>query len=356
MFVNGDGAREDEALAVVVGQRYRSPDAERARSLLLPDRLGTGHGHIDAGSGNPAEFSIEGLRRARRGKQHDRRRLRIGLFAILRERQVVDAAALKIDAAAEPRCLDRDPRRGSNHRFARSRLRLSRGAGFWRSRYFRRCRLGSVRRWRGRLRGSRLPLRWLFELRFLALPLHLRIADEILPANDHEQRQHDGQNGVLVLAHSMLVLTGPLFGIRLALAPAAFGPTRPMWGQCVRCTSSAAAFAGAAFTGGVDAAKRAAKFLHHRVKRHLECGTAPNQYVVVTGGERCRWSEPDEFTQSATHPVALHGVADLFAHGKANPRRASLRPRACLQDKGAGMNSRAGPGSLGNGPKVTPAF
>ena len=102
--------------------------------------------------------------------------------------------------------------------------------------------------------------------------------------------------------------------------------------------------------------KRAAKFLHHRVKRDLERGTAPNQHVVVTGGQR-RWrSEPDEFAQAATHPVALDGVADLFAHGKTNPRRASLLPRACLQDKGAGMNSRAGPGSLGNGPKVTPAF
>ena len=61
----------------------------------------------------------------------------------------------------------------------------------------------------------------------------------------------------------MLVLTGPLFGIHLTLAPAALGPTRPMWGQGARCTSSIAAFAGAAFTGatfteGVDPAKRAA--------------------------------------------------------------------------------------------------
>ena len=100
----------------------------------------------------------------------------------------------------------------------------------------------------------------------------------------------------------------------------------------------------------------AAKFLHHGVKRNLERGAAPNQHVVVTSGQH-RWrSKPDKLAQAAPHPVTLHGIADLFADGKTNPRWASLSPRACLQDKGAGMNSRAGPGSLGNGPKVTPAF
>src|SRR5271166_1483976 len=265
MIVNANGAGEDESLAIIVGQRHRVADAERTGALLLPYRLGTGHGRVGAGSGHPPEFSIEGRRRARRGEQHDRRGLRIGLFAILGECQVVDAAALKIDAAAESRCLDRDPRRGSDHRFARSRLRLCRWcAGFWRSRYFRRCRLSGVRRRRAWLCGARLRAAWLrrlFELRLLALPLHLRIANEILPADDDEQRQHNGQNGVLVLDHSMLVLTGPLFGTHLALAPASLGPTRPMWGQRARCTSSTAAFAGAAFagvtfTGAMDAANR----------------------------------------------------------------------------------------------------
>src|SRR5262249_3232469 len=59
----------------------------------------------------------------------------------------------------------------------------------------------------------------LLELRLLALVLHLRIADEILPTKNHEQRQHDGQNGVLVLAHSMLVLNGPFFGSIWRLPP-----------------------------------------------------------------------------------------------------------------------------------------
>jgi hypothetical protein len=106
----------------------------------------------------------------------------------------------------------------------------------------------------------------------------------------------------------------------------------------------------------MDAANRAAEFLHHGVKRDLERGAPPNQHVVVTGGQD-RWrSKPDELAQAAPHPVALHGVADLFADGETNPRRTGLPPFACLQGKGARMSARAGPGSLGNGPKVTPAF
>jgi hypothetical protein len=46
----------------------------------------------------------------------------------------------------------------------------------------------------------------LFELRFLSLPLHLWIADEILPADDDKQRQHDGKDCVFVVAHSINAL------------------------------------------------------------------------------------------------------------------------------------------------------
>jgi hypothetical protein len=141
-----------------------------------------------------------------------------------------------------------------------------------------------------------------------------------------------------------------------------------MWGQRVRCTSSTAAFAGA-FTGdtfaggtfaGMDATERAAKFLHHGVKRGLERGAPPNQDVVVTGGQRRSRSQPNELAQAPAHPVALHGIANLLADGEANPRQAFRCPCAGLQDEGAGMSARALlrplPCSLGHGPKVTPAF
>ncbi len=56
------------------------------------------------------------------------------------------------------------------------------------------------------LAGLDLRLFLLLERLLLALLFHLRIADEILPADHHDERQHDGNDGVLVLAHSVLVL------------------------------------------------------------------------------------------------------------------------------------------------------
>jgi hypothetical protein len=106
----------------------------------------------------------------------------------------------------------------------------------------------------------------------------------------------------------------------------------------------------------MDAAKRAAEFLRHGVKGEFERGAPSNQHIIMTGAQSRPRSQPDQLAQAAPHPVALDGVADLFAHGKANPRRTDVFPRACLQDETAGMGSRAAPGSLGNGPKVTPAF
>jgi hypothetical protein len=110
----------------------------------------------------------------------------------------------------------------------------------------------------------------------------------------------------------------------------------------------------------MDAAERAAKFLHHGVKRDLERGAPPNQDVIMARGQRRFGSQPNELAQAPPHPVALHGIANLLADGETNPRRAFRCPRPGLQDEGAGMNARALlgplPGGLGHGPKVTPAF
>jgi hypothetical protein len=138
-----------------------------------------------------------------------------------------------------------------------------------------------------------------------------------------------------------------------------------MWGQCGCCTSSTrapagAVFGGVMFAGAVHPAKRTLEFLRHGVEGELERGPPSDQHVIVAGAKRRRRRKPDELAQPAPHPIAFNGVADLFADGETDPRRPALRPRPCLQNKGAGMRSRALlrplPGSLGNGPKVTPAF
>jgi hypothetical protein len=155
----------------------------------------------------------------------------------------------------------------------------------------------------------------------------------------------------------MLVLTGRFFGSLLPLA-IALGrmrairrPTCPMWGRLPRCTSY-----GAGFAGAVDAAKRAAKFLHHGIKSHFERGAPSDQHVIVAGLQQSRWRKPNELAQAAPHTVALDGIADLFADRETNARRAALPARTGLQDKAAGMSTRAGSGSLGNGPKLTSPF
>ncbi len=128
--VDRDGAAEGQARAVVIGQRHRMVDAERARAFLLPHRVRSRHRGGGAGGGHPAELGIVCVRRARRREQHDGRRVGIDGLAILLERQIVDASALEVDAAVQARRGDGDPRRSGNHRLARcGRGRRRGGAG-----------------------------------------------------------------------------------------------------------------------------------------------------------------------------------------------------------------------------------
>ena len=106
----------------------------------------------------------------------------------------------------------------------------------------------------------------------------------------------------------------------------------------------------------MNAAKCAAEFLHHVAERRFERRAASDQDVIVPGAKRGGRREPDELAQAAPHPVAFDGIADLLGDGEANPGRSDRRPRSCLQHEGVGVRSRALPGSLGDGPKVTPAF
>jgi hypothetical protein len=106
----------------------------------------------------------------------------------------------------------------------------------------------------------------------------------------------------------------------------------------------------------MNAAKRTAEFLYHVAEWRFKRRAASDQDVIVPDAKRCRRREADELAQAAPHPVAFDGIAHLLRDGKANPRRSDGRPRPCLENKGAAVRSRALPGSLGNGPKVTPAF
>ena len=68
------------------------------------------------------------------------------------------------------------------------------------------------------------------------------------------------------------------------------------------------------------------EFLHHLAKRRAERSPPPDQNVIVTGVQASRTGQPDKLTQTAPHPVALHGIADLPGHCEAHPRTAFVGP------------------------------
>jgi hypothetical protein len=102
---------EGETVAIVIFQRHRAGWRQAVRTLLLPERFPIGKPDARTARGNPAKFCIIGICRARRRKQHDRRRRRVDRLAELRQRQIVDPGALQCDAAGEARGVDLDARR-----------------------------------------------------------------------------------------------------------------------------------------------------------------------------------------------------------------------------------------------------
>jgi hypothetical protein len=64
------------------------------------------------------------------------------------------------------------------------------------------------------------------------------------------------------------------------------------------------------------------KFLHHFAERRAERRPPPDQHVIVTRMQTSGPGQPHQLAQTAPHPVALHGIADLPGHCEAHPRAA----------------------------------
>jgi hypothetical protein len=124
-----------------------------------------------------------------------------------------------------------------------------------------------------------------------------------------------------------------------------------MWGLVCGYTSSTRSFAGC-----VDAVERRGKVAHHGVELGPQRRRSPHQHIIVTGTELCCGSYVDQFAQAAPHAVALYGIADLLGDRESDPRRPHLGAPVRLQDEGACRRACASCGSLGGGPKITPAF
>jgi len=76
----------------------------------------------------------------------------------------------------------------------------------------------------------------------------------------------------------------------------------------------------------------------------------------VPDAKHRRWHTANELAQATPYAIALHSVADLLTHGKADPRWTGLLAHASLDDESACVRSRATHRGLSGGPKVTTAF
>ena len=107
--------------------------------------------------------------------------------------------------------------------------------------------------------------------------------------------------------------------------------------------------------GRLDSAERRIEFPHHLGERCGERRPPPDQHVVVAGvpataGARGRQSH--HLPQSASHAVALHGVARLSRNGEPDADCRAVGAPTRLQHEGAGGR----PHSARRGTKIAPAL
>jgi len=82
---------------------------------------------------------------------------------------------------------------------------------------------------------------------------------------------------------------------------------------------------------------------HHLVERTAERRAASNQHIIMTGLQRPCRGQPHQFAQAPSHPVALHRIADLPRHRKADPWNAVLGTASGLdQERGSRCPHRGG--------------
>ena len=221
--VHRDLAREDEAVAVVEGQRDRGCRRELL-AVGLPQRVGIGQGQF-AALLREAGLGVVRPRRARRRQQHDMRRPLIERLAVVLQREIVEPAALQGDRADQRRRVDLDARAIGQHRLALAleggRLRhdttLRRGGARWLRQHRRRARLAGMRL---------LRIRLLRQLDLSGL-LEPRPGVEILPAEDDEDRERDRQ---------IIVLAVRFHGVRFHGVRCLSGTWRGRFGLAASCT------------------------------------------------------------------------------------------------------------------------
>ena len=298
--VDRDGALEDEAFAIVVFQRHRVGRRQRAGALALPHRVLVGHPDRRAGRRHPAEFGVIGVRGLRGREQHDGRRfgstvsrywvsatssmrapfsemlpVMRGVSILMRGAAAI--AASRLTMGPEPGTVGwvapGVPADGS----ARAGLRRGAVGGGLRGGL---CEFGSA--------SGLSPLL-----------LHLRHVVEILPGDQHEAGQDDGEDGVAVVGH--------LFTVSLSGLLAAH--------------SWAHGRAGRARNEGLEAWRR------NRGSAR-PCGRLAHNHVRSHGYDV---APLHQFAKPAADAVPFGSGAVLLGDGEADPGRAMVVAAQALQ-------------------------
>jgi len=105
-----------------------------------------------------------------------------------------------------------------------------------------------------------------------------------------------------------------------------------MWGRCRCITSSRRCIVGAAgLRAAVKAVKCRIELPSHLAERRVERRAAPDQHVIVAVAKAGTLRQPHHLAQPPPHSVALHGIADLPRHRKADAHRAVFGAAPRLQ-------------------------
>ena len=99
----------------------------------------------------------------------------------------------------------------------------------------------------------------------------------------------------------------------------------------------------------MDSTERRLEIPHHVAERGGERRTPSDQHIVMTAAQpaavnivRARGRQSHDFAQPTPHPIALHGIADLPRHRKADADRIVLIAPARLQHERTGRDAQAG--------------
>ncbi len=241
VLVDRDGAAEGEAVAIVVFQRHRAVAARGCRSLPAATACsGRAACAVEPEAGDPAEFRVIGRRpcptaRTARSPAISGSTVSRNCTSARSSMRAPFSVMLPVSFGVSILMRGRGGECGvAGHRQRRLRpLRCGRRGGRWR---------GLVPGCGGAAGGARCCARLrrgFCELGLLlrgALLFHLRDVEEILPADQHEAGQNDGEDGVAVIGHhSGLVVQ---IGLRQALGLRRVFLTRTVLGRRSRRCSA----------------------------------------------------------------------------------------------------------------------